>query len=204
MLVLQLVSASGFTQASGASSVPDNFRVADPDRVRSHIQMERSEAEARYQMQESACYALFSVSDCIRLARVGRREILDKLRQEERVLNDGERQRKALAQIRQLQEKSSAQGLEEVAARRLEGTLDSEQRSERRKQKVDSVASMTSDQGSVVYKAREQGRTSLVIAKEQKLYQDKLTAAEVHRVNFLKVSMEKSSTPVKPLPVSPR
>ena len=204
LLALLLVSASGFTQASDPQSESDTFRVLDPDQVRSRIQIQRNQAQARYQMQESACYTLFSVTDCIRQARVGRREVLEALRHDERALNDAERKRKALAQAQQIQERSSVQRLEELAARRLDANQAYEQRAERAQQKVVSPLSTVSVQGPVVYRAREQGRTPDAIAKDQKQYQDKLKDAQEHRASRLKTKAEKTGAPIKPLPVPPR
>lgn len=204
MLVWLLVSTSGLTQASDPPVESDTLRVLDPDQVRSRIQMQRSQAQARYQMQESACYTLFSVTDCIRQARAGRREVLETLRQDERALNDAERKRKALAQAQQIQERSSAQRLEEVAARRLDANQAYEQRAERAQQKVVSPLSTAPVQGPVVYRVREQGRTSDAIAKDQKQYQDKLKDAQAHRASRLKTKAERIGAPIKPLPVPPR
>lgn len=200
-LVWLLLSSNGFAQANDSLIEPDSLHVVASDLMRSRIQMDRKQAQDRYQMEESVCYTLFSVSDCIRLARVGRREVLDKLRHEEKVLNDHERKRKALAQAQQIEQRTYDQRLKAVAERFEQSHQMVEPRLEQGRQNTVASVSKASPQGSIEYKIREQGRTRSAIAHEQKQYQAKLKAAEAHRANRLKTSSEKTAASIKSLPL---
>lgn len=204
LLVLMLLSAGCLAQASDLQSESDISRAQDPDQVRSRLQVQRSLAQDRYQMQEAACYSLFWVMDCIRQVRAVRREVLEALRRDERALNDAERKRKAQAQVQQIQERSSIQRLEGVAAWRLDATQAHEQHVEPVNQMDDSPLSTVTSQSPVIYHSRERGRTPDAIAKDKKQYLDKLKDAKVHRENRFKTMAEKIGAPIKPLPVPPR
>lgn len=169
---------------------------------RSRIQAERAQAEASFKAEESACYARFTVSDCISKARRVRREVLETLRKQEIVINDADRQQKALEQIERIKEKSSEQKLQEDAARRLEAQAAQKEREANASEKAIEQAKPKSGRQVLQLKA-DQGRSANEIAREQKQYADKLKEAEAHRASVLKGQREKASAPKKPLPTEP-
>lgn len=88
----------------------------DGDLERSRIQGSRLQEEARYQIEEKACYARFAVTNCLHEVRVRRRETFAVLRRQEQVLNDLERRRRTLEQMNRINQNSSArQSGEETA-----------------------------------------------------------------------------------------
>lgn len=64
---------------------------------RSRIQLERSVGESLFKQQEAACYAKFTVTDCLLKVRLNRRQLSDDLNSQTVLLNDLERKRKILA-----------------------------------------------------------------------------------------------------------
>ena len=204
-LALLIVAATSFAQTSNLDADPDTSRALIVEREHNRIEAERAQEEARYQTQEAVCYTRFAVTDCIRQARLHRRDVLERLRRQEVTLNDAERKRKALAQIEQIKEKSSAQQVEEEAAHRLEASRAQKERDERAAQKAAAAMSAASapGQGSAVAKPAEQGRTPDDIAKDQKQYQDKLKEVQEHRADRLKSNREKTGAPTKSLPLPP-
>lgn len=75
---------------------------------RSRIQRSRLQVQAEAQQATAACYQKFAVSDCLRDVRASKRLVLDELRRQEVILNDLERQAKAIEALKKIEEKSSA------------------------------------------------------------------------------------------------
>ena len=128
---LLLTTACAFAQPAD-TGIPQPL---DIEGERSRIQLERTREEAHYEQAEVACYARFAVTDCLRDVRVHRREALARLRRQELALNDAERKRKALEQMERIEQKSSAQRLQEEAGSRLKAREDQQGREERANQK---------------------------------------------------------------------
>ncbi len=77
------------------------------DSQRTRIEAARAVSVKRFEADEKACWQRFAVNACIRQARVQRRGVLDRLRQEELAVNDVERQRRTAARLQQLQDKQT-------------------------------------------------------------------------------------------------
>ena len=86
--------------------------------MRKGINEQRSEVERGYQAGKAACYQLFSVNDCLLQVQKNRSTALAELKRQEVVLNDEERKRKVAAQVRKLDERSSAEAQQNAADRR--------------------------------------------------------------------------------------
>lgn len=168
------------------------------DVERSRIQAERTRAEADYQRQEAACFEQFAVTDCIRQVKRTRREVFDRLRQQEVVINARERKRKALDQLERIKEKSSDQQLAEDAVKRVEAQSIQQEREQNSSQKANASSSLK-QAPSVPHQAAAQGLTTGEITKNRQQYNDKLKEAEVNRLNRWKSNSEKTGTPKKPL-----
>lgn len=93
---------------------------ADNDAERARIARERSQSDARLASEEVACYQKFAVSDCLKAARARRRDLLSDLRRQELTLNDADRKRRAGERVQGMEERNSAQKLEESAAQRAQ------------------------------------------------------------------------------------
>jgi colicin import membrane protein len=100
-LLLTLPLTLSFAQAAGLMGAPLDILAE-----RGRIQSERDAGEARFIEQESACYAKFAVTDCLREVGLRRRHLNDDLRRQTVVLNDMERRKKALLKMDQTELKS--------------------------------------------------------------------------------------------------
>lgn len=77
---------------------------AQDERLR--IENARRQVQAEAEQANAACYQKFAVSDCLRDVRAKNRPVLDALRRQEVILNDLERQAKAMEALRKIEEKS--------------------------------------------------------------------------------------------------
>ena len=73
---------------------------------RARIQQLRQDYEAQDEQAQAACYQKFAVTDCLRAARVKKRLVLDDLRRQEVILNDLERQHKAVEAVQRIERKT--------------------------------------------------------------------------------------------------
>jgi hypothetical protein len=78
--------------------------LAQVERLR--IQDARKQVQAESEQANAACYQKFAVSDCLRDVRAKNRPLLDALRRQEIILNDLERQAKAMEALKKIEEKS--------------------------------------------------------------------------------------------------
>jgi colicin import membrane protein len=114
-------------QAPNASMDDSDFeRVNGSQRSRIHI--ERDEVKLVFEGAEALCYQRFAVNDCLRKARVVRREALADLRRQEVSLNAQEAKRKAAIQVSRIEEKSSLQSLNDELVRLEEAQLQMQER----------------------------------------------------------------------------
>lgn len=72
---------------------------------RQRIARERAEAQAAYRREEAACRHRFAVTPCMDEARARRRGVLERLDQEQAVLDDWERKRRAAERMERIEEK---------------------------------------------------------------------------------------------------
>ena len=77
---------------------------------RSRVAAARSAAHQRFHDEELACWQRFAVNACVRKARVERRAAIDRLRQEDLLLNEMERQRRTAERLRALERKQPQKG----------------------------------------------------------------------------------------------
>jgi alkylhydroperoxidase family enzyme len=99
-----------FWQLLAAGQVPEQPPQAlDAQAERQRIAQERADREAVFLKAERECYSRFAVSDCLRTARKDRRLAMDELRRQELVLNDMDRQTKALEALKRIDANLAAQ-----------------------------------------------------------------------------------------------
>ena len=72
---------------------------------RNDVAQQRSAANSAYDAQELVCWRRFAVNDCLRAARVQRRQQLDAAREQDLHLNDLERGRRADQRLRAIADK---------------------------------------------------------------------------------------------------
>lgn len=72
---------------------------------RQRIARERADAEAVYRREEAACRQRFAVTTCIDEARSRRRGVLERLDNEQAVLDEWERKRRAAERMERIEEK---------------------------------------------------------------------------------------------------
>lgn len=94
---------------AGAQNLASDPGVLDPISERQRISAERVGHEALYQQAERLCYSRFAVSDCLRDARKERRLAMDDLRRQELLLNDMERQNKAIEALKRIDAKRATE-----------------------------------------------------------------------------------------------
>lgn len=92
-----------------AQTVAPTPQALDVGAERSRIGRERAASEAVYAASERVCYSRFAVSDCLSDARKVKRQAMDELRRQEIVLNDMERQAKAVEALKRIEANVAAQ-----------------------------------------------------------------------------------------------
>jgi len=186
-----------------------------PDQERARIQAERDRVEARFTQDEVACYQKFAVTDCLVQARVVRREAIADLRRQELSLNAEDALRKGAEQLRRIEEKSSAQAMEDEAARRAQAQADQAERQRVFDEKAAERARASSDTSARTEEAdsraqrRTQAQTDRAIRATEALtakqkYDQKQKEAQERQAQQKKRLAEQSRPPAsKPLPTSP-
>ena len=96
--------------------------------LRQDIAEQRRVAEQAYAADQAACYQQFSVSGCLMSARQTRSVIIAELKRQESALNDDDRKRKGAAQLRKMDEKTSAEAEQKAITERAESVQRSQQR----------------------------------------------------------------------------
>jgi len=107
------------------------------DREREQINAERAALEAKFDIEEAACYKKFAVNNCLNAIKLTRREAMTGLKQREVALNDQQRRERAADQLRKTEEKSSPEVLRQAAERRTKALEDTAAREDRSRQKAD-------------------------------------------------------------------
>lgn len=107
------------------------------DREREQINAERAALEAKFDIEEAACYKKFAVNNCLNAIKLRRREAMTGLKQREVALNDQQRRERAADQLRKTEEKSSPEVLRQAAERRAKALEDTAAREDRSRQKAD-------------------------------------------------------------------
>jgi len=104
---------------------------ADERAERARIAAERKQAETAYAEREQVCRERFVVTSCLDDARRERRHALERLRQQEAVLDEGQRKKRAAERLEDIGSKVSAQ-----EARRRDALASQQQRENARSEAV--------------------------------------------------------------------
>jgi colicin import membrane protein len=171
--------------------------------TRQQIQEARSAEEARFSVDERACYERFAVNDCLKQVRLKRRLALEDLRRQEVFLNDLERRKKAADQLELIQEKSSPQKLEELNASRLDAVKAQKEREANAAKKVTDqlLTPLPSKDDKRAKPPLEPSRSAQEAAKNKMDFELKLKEAQEHRQSReAELLKKKADKPVQPLP----
>ena len=135
-IIFCLFSFCGLTAyaqvAAAAGAASSATAVGDSERAR--ISSERSRLEAKFVLENSACYKKFLVNQCLDEIKPRRRDALADLKRQEVSLDAQERKARGSVQIRKTEEKSSPEKQQEAAARRADSLKDFQARMDREKQ----------------------------------------------------------------------
>jgi TolA-binding protein len=120
-LIRCLVATFLLVLAGVVSAATAEERQADLERIR----VERAQAEAAYALREDECRQRFAVTSCIDEARRERRQVIDRLREQQIRIDEAQRKERAaqrLEDIRQKQSAEESQRRDASARDRLKGT----------------------------------------------------------------------------------
>ncbi len=154
--------------------------------VRALLEFRKREQAAQFDAQEQACSKTFAVTDCVSAVNARRRVVVAALREEENVLNDGERRQRERERLQSLQDK--AQEWAQQASPPVDPAMDSEEQRLHRLQdkqanhgpqsvpkaptapKVQAtIDAQTRQQNAVDYSARQKAADDRRAARDKKL-----------------------------------
>lgn len=181
-----------------ASDVADT--TFDVTAQRARIAAQRAIHESNFSKAQQVCFDRFAVTDCLREARHVRRVAMDELRRQEVILNDLDRQTKAVAEINRIESNVTPERQQELAKERqqaLQEAIDRQQRSVEKK----SSALRTDLKSKEVDKSDAHGLTSAEITRQQQIYDEKVQQSLQRKADKVKSLNEKDQRLVKPLPL---
>ncbi len=187
-ILLFLVLAAGVLPAA---------RALDPleERTeRQRIGAERAEAEAAYARQEKLCRERFVVSSCLDDAKRERRRALERLRQQEAVLDEGQRKQHAAQRLEDIGAK-----LSERDTRRRETVVREPPSDKLRGEKVGRSGTREASAASAPAAAASAAAAQRAADYEQRQAQAREHREAVERRNAERAKQGKA--PAKPLPV---
>jgi colicin import membrane protein len=172
---------------------------------KARLAAQRAQAEQVFQAEEKACYAKFAVNDCVDAARAKRREALAGLRKQEIALNDAERQRKAAARLRDIEERNSSESQRSQAEQRAKALAEQRDRESRAAEKA---AERAAREGRAEPAVREKGerdsareQKSEQAERNRKQHEQRLLQAQERKAKFEKRLAERKKDAAPPLPV---
>ena len=179
----------------------------DAERLR--ITAERTQLEAGYALEDTACYKKFLVNRCLDDIKARRQVALADLQRQETVLNAEARRAKAADQLQKTQDKSSPEKLRQDADTRAQAVKDSDERTVRNKQKnADRVASQAGEKASAqasagrlqnsLDKAAARHAKQAATAEELKKYNDRQAQAKERQARYARDNASQTKAPAKP------
>ena len=181
------------------------------EREREQINAERAALEAKFDMEEAACYKKFAVNNCLNAIKLRRREAMTGLKQREVALNDQQRRERAADQLRKTEEKSSPEVLRQAAERRAKALEDTAAREDRSRKKADErvdlqqgEAANAADAAGKLKGSRERAQAraekQAEIAGEVQKYNDKQQEVLERKASREKRQREQTKPPAASLP----
>ncbi|TXT41294.1 MAG: hypothetical protein FD135_350 [Comamonadaceae bacterium] len=195
-IFLQIGWGIGFALVAQAADV------LDVPAQRERIAAQRAGYEADFVKAQQACLARFAVTDCQRAARRVRRLALDELRRQELVLNDLDRQTKAMAEIKRIEENFTPERQQESLQQRQQAEEEAAARQQRSEEKQSSALRAASKPQPVKASDAPAGPSAEESRRLEQNFATKIKEAEQHKADKAKSLSEKEKTPAKPLPLS--
>lgn len=161
------------------------------------IREQRALQEATFLKAQQACADRFAVSDCLTQVRRERRAAMDELRRQEIVLNDLERQSKAIAELKRLENNRSIEHQQAQELQHQQALQSTQARQTRNDEKKAAVAKATEFRVSVTKPSEPENHPDVTL--NQQRYTEKLMEAEKRKTD--KTSSLKEKASAKPLPM---
>ncbi|HSV50983.1 MAG TPA: hypothetical protein VLJ57_02620 [Burkholderiaceae bacterium] len=178
---------------------------------RGRITAQRQDVQARFAVEQAACYKRFAVTDCQQESRVRRRDELADLRRQEISLNDAERKKRGAEQTRKVESKVAAEKLEQAEAQRDKAkeaqarrVLDAAENDARRQQLKEHEPASKARQQREADRHEQDAAVRTNQASEgganAQRYEEKLKDAAEHKAQRKEKSSKKTKPPAQPLP----
>jgi hypothetical protein len=179
---------------------------ADDAAERQRIAAEQAEVEKAYATREAECRRRFIVTSCLDAARRDRREAVERLRQQEVVLDEAQRKQRAAQRIEEIRSKVSA---DEAKRREAEARVQArEAKQQEQAARVEAAASAASaPSAAAAASAPVRARTPTTkrpvdAEKAAQAYEKRQQQAQEHRAAVEQRNAERAAKgkPSKPLP----
>lgn len=179
---------------------------------RLQISNTRTQLEAGFVLEDTACYKKFLVNNCLEEVTARRRAVMANLRSQEIVLNEQDRKIKAAEQLKKTEDKSSAAKKQQAADSRNQALKDSSERVARDLEKnaarvtSQTNAKVSADTAKSRAKDAQDKQASRVAkqaaaAEELNKYNQRLAKAQERATRLAKEKAGQTKPPAAPLPV---
>jgi len=181
---------------------------------RERITTERAQMESEYSRSLRACYQKLHVNNCKDEAFKIRLEKTNKLRAQERVLNDQERKQRSAASLQSIEDKNSLDSQSESAERRgrssqqhldkLESNLEKNQeRLEKEAREAENLEKNAQREKDLTDRQRAHSEKVEAARIEREKYLQKLQSAQQHREQVERNRIQRGLPGAAPLPARP-
>jgi len=208
MKIGPVVAAVFFTALVPALAPAHAMDAASERAERDRLKTERDQAEAAYVTRERECREKFVVTSCIEQARRDRRQTLERLRQQQAVLDEAQRKQRAAQRVDEIRTKVSS---EDAKQRERAGT-ERRQRVEAASPSASAASAEASSPTAIVVSeppsalarpASANASAMEVHARKEAAYEKRLEEAREHRAQVERRNAEKAASgkaPAKGLP----
>src|SRR4051812_43403834 len=194
MLLLSSVTAAPAWAISAADEAAERRRIA----------IEQAQVEQAYAAREAECRTRFVVTSCIDAARHDRREAMEKLRQQEVVLDEAQRKQRAAQRIEEIRAKVSA---DEGKRREAEARVQTRDAKRAEEAEAAAVAAVAASPTAAAVSSPARGRVARVkrpvdTAQAASAYDKRQRDAQEHRAAVERRNVERAakSKTARPLP----
>lgn len=156
------------------ASVSGAQSTAEMAAMRKDIEVQRGTVEQKHLADKTACYQQFAVNDCLLQARTRYGAALAELKRQDVLLNDEDRKRRAAAQVRKIEERSSAD-TQEAASRQRASRVDAATAAQQRQ--AERQATVPSPDGAKAIPLPDRPRSERPVASPPKTLPPRLVAS---------------------------
>jgi len=188
---------------------------------RDRIKAERSVIDTRFAQEQKACRARFAVTDCVHRAQRERNAAVADLRRQERLLNEAERERRAVERRKELDARNAPERRAQEEARRRQAVIEQGEREARAAEKAQKKAEGDAKKAAQVPREPKaapgahgpqgtarvpraptaHGPTPEEAAKNRATYEARLRAAEEHNAQLRERVAKRKKPAASDLPV---